>query len=142
MVEWVARGRIMAPAAAAVGALSAGLLASGTVQAGARDTTLQMRVQVVDACQIRLAPGGILDQACGSGGQTLPRVTMSDLIDGFGARAAHDLRPIEALAWPQQVTAPAMLGVDGAARSMTANQRAVGLATQIAQRVRWITLTY
>lgn len=148
MVERVARGRIMVPAAAALGVLSVGLLAAGPAQAAGQDTTLQMRVQVVDACQIRLAPGGTLDQACGSGGQTLPRLTMSDLVEDFEARAAQHFGAIAAPAWPPGATAPAIpsvpaiFGVDGAARFSIANQRAGGVAAQIAQRVRFITLTY
>lgn len=142
MVERVARGRIVVPAAAAFGALSAGLLGSGPVLAGGQYTTLQMRVQVVDACSIRLAPGGFLDQACGSGGQTLPRLTMSDLIDNFQARAAQHFSAIEAPAWPPTATVPAMLNVDGATRTSSANLRAGGVAAQIAQRVRFITVTY
>lgn len=142
MVERVARGRIMVPAAAALGAISAGLVAAGPAQAAGQDTTLQMRVQVVDACQISLAPGGTLDQVCGSGGQTQPRLTMSDLVDDFQARAARHFGAIAAPAWPPGATAPAMLAVDGATRSASANQRAGGVAAQIAQRVRFITLTY
>jgi hypothetical protein len=142
MVERVARGRIMVPAAAALGALSAGLLAAGPAQAAGQNTTLQMRVQVVDACQIRLAPSGTLDQACGSGGRALPRLTVSDLIERLEGRLEAHFGAIEAPVWLPGATIPAILGVDGARRSAIANQRAGGIAAQIAERVRFITLTY
>ncbi len=142
MVERVARGRIMVPAAAALGALSAGFLAAGPAQAAGQDTTLQMRVQVVDSCSIRLAPGGALEQDCGSGGHTPPRQTISDLFERVKAGVGGHLGAIEAPVWPPGATMPTIFRVDSAHRSFIANQRAGGIAMQIAKRVRFITLTY
>jgi hypothetical protein len=139
MVERVARGRISVPAAAAIGAVSAGLLVAGSAFAAGRDATLQIRVQVVDSCEVRLNPGGGLEQACGSGARLPPALSMAR--GGRGSAAV--VMPSQEAA---EAEAPASASATGDAeapdRSTAANQRANGVAAQIVERVRYITLTY
>ncbi len=84
MVERVARGRITVPAAAALTVMAAGMIKAGPADAAGRDTTMQIRVQVVERCRIRLAPSGTLDQWCGAGGaasQAPVSVDLSTLVE-------------------------------------------------------------
>jgi hypothetical protein len=106
MVERVARGRIMVPAAAALTVMAAGMIKPGPADAAGRDTTMQIRVQVVERCRIRLAPSGTLDQWCGAGGaasQTPVSVDFSTLVERL-ARPPTTMpaRPIE----PRPITSP------------------------------------
>lgn len=149
MVERVARGSILAPAAAAIGVAALGMLKPMPAVAGPA-TTLQMRVQVVEACQIRLAPGGSLDELCGWNSEppTMPSLEPKD----FGAPPTIPKLPIAGqlpqkpsfsdmpmLQWPSVTTSPPTLPSAGFA---DANRRALGLAQQIAERVRYVTLTF
>ncbi len=142
MVERAARGRIMVPAAAALGAVSAGFVAASPVTAASRDTTLQIRVQVVEACQIRLTSGGVVEEICGNGGAVQPRVTIRELIDRFEPSATRPFAALEAPALPLAALRPGRLDPQPQLRAIAANQRAVGIAEGIAQRVRLITLAY
>jgi hypothetical protein len=143
MVERVGRGRIIVPAAAALGAVSAGMLAAGPSLAAGRDATLQMRVQVVEACQIRVLPAGRLEQSCGGGDRgARPQLSMGELIDGFRDRAGRQLGRLEASVWPGGLDAPMTVSVQPVDRRESANRRAGAIAADIAQRVRFITLTY
>ena len=139
MVERVARGRISVPAAAAIGAVSAGLLFAGSAFAAGRDATLQIRVQVVDSCQVRLRPGGGLEQACGSGARLPPTLSRAKP----GEPSAADVTPsLEATDAEASAAASAPIDAEAPDRSTAAIQRANGVAAQIVERVRYITLTY
>ncbi len=143
MVERVARGRILVSAAAALGAVSAGLMAPGPAAAADRSATLQIRVQVVEPCQIRVLPGGTLRQACGGGGRSQPPlVSIGDLADHLAARLPQPPAPIAAPSAPKLAPLPMPPGLHMPDRSPGANQRALGVAAGIAERVRFITLTY
>jgi hypothetical protein len=135
MVERVARGSIVAPAAVALGAATLGLMAP-LPAVGGQETTLQIRVQVVEACQIRLAPSGQLGELCPwSGGlQPLPTVEMPS----FNATLPDPdgwMTP-----WPAVAPLPSPKPIAGGFDD--ANRRALGLAQEIAQRVRYVTLTF
>jgi len=122
MVERVARGRIMVPAAAALTVMAAGALDSKPAQASGRQATLEIRVQVVEPCRIRIGPSGTLEQNCSGSSFVASPVTvrLGDLVD----RSA--------------IVAPST----AIARFAAANQRASDIATTISQRVRFITVAY
>lgn len=134
MVERVARGSILAPAAAAIGAAALGMMKPLPATAG-QETTLQMRVQVVEACQIRLAPEGGFGEICGWSG-TPPPMPSIDPRD-FGSMPPPRDRPMPP--WPEVTTSPPTFP---AMRFDEANRRALGLAQKIAERVRYVTLTF
>lgn len=70
MVEQVARGRLTLPAAAALGLVTLGAVAPAPAMADGRQATLQIRVQVVNACRIVLSGKGKkrkVTQVCGAG---------------------------------------------------------------------------
>lgn len=150
MVERVGRGRIRAPAAAALGAVSAGLLAASPAVAGGRDTTLQIHVQVVEPCRIRISSAGLLDQLCGGGLQPV-QVSVSDMLAELRAKAGEQLGSPPALpnlpslpALPSLPTlgSPAAVVIDPQPRIGAAVERANQVAATIAERVRYITLAY
>lgn len=133
MVERVARGSILAPAAAILGAATIGLLKPVPATA-ASETTLQIRVQVVEACQIRLAPGGRLGELCAGspGSSPLPAIEMPAL-------APARRLPSRIGAMPPLSRIPPILprrDIDDA------NRRALSLAREIAERVGYVTLTF
>lgn len=143
MVERVGRGRILVPAAAALGAVSAGMLAAAPSLAAGRHDTLQIRVQVVEACQIRVLPGGALEQSCGGGsGGLKPRLSMGELIEDFRERAGDHFGRLDVPVWPGGLDPPMTVAVDPVDRPASANRRAGAVAARIAERVRFITLTY
>jgi len=134
MVERVARGSILAPAAAAVGAATLGLMAP-LPAAGGQAATLEIRVQVVEACQIRLAPSGRLGELCPWAGdsRSMPTIEMPSL----DAKLPRLERPMTS--WPAIAPPPPMPPIG---HFDAANRRALDLAQQIAQRVRYVTLTF
>jgi hypothetical protein len=156
MVERVARGRIMVPAAAALTVMAAGLMKPQPVAAAGREATLQIRVQVVEPCRIRLAPSGALDHACGAGGslgQTPVSVQLSALVEQLarpplpGAIATPVMPSLSgsviAPASPTLPLRPHTVSVETAnARLAAANQRANDVVERITQRVRHITVAY
>ena len=102
MVERVARGRIMVPAAAALTVMATGLMKPQPVEAAGRDATIGIRVQVVEPCSIRLGPSGALEHECGGGGslsQTPVAVQLAALVEQLarqplpGASTAPALPP-------------------------------------------------
>lgn len=154
MVERVARGRIMVPAAAALTVMATGMMKPEPASAAGPATTIEMRVQVVEPCRIRLAPSGALAHDCsgGSFGQTSAAVQLSGLVERFEPTVQQRL---------EQPERPAMLGGVGlptgpvglspalaadtsapSARFAAANQRANDIAERIGQRVRYITVAY
>jgi hypothetical protein len=154
MVERVARGRIMVPAAAALTVMATSMMKPEPANAAGPATTLEMRVQVVEPCRIRLAPSGALAQECGGGslGQTSVAVQLSGFVERFEATVQQRL---------EQPAHPTMLGGVGmptgsiglapafaadasapSARFAAANQRANDIAERIGQRVRYITVAY
>jgi hypothetical protein len=152
MVERVARGRISVPAAAAIGAVSAGLFVAGSAFAAGRDATLQIRVQVVDSCEVRLNQGGGLDQHCGSG-ESLPpmittsivaepMITTSDVVEPLSGDESEQPGAMDAKGSSAASASAAAAGLDAPGRAVAASQRAKGVAAQIVERVRYITLTY
>ena len=170
MVERVARGRIMVPAAAALTVMATGLMKPQLAEAAGRDATIAIRVQVVEPCSIRLAPSGALEQACGGGtfSQTPVAVQLSALVEQLGRPSlpgagttpapapqpspiGTPLRPptLGAMtpAQPPLATlaplAPPTLSVEApSARLAAANQRATAVVERISQRVRHITVAY
>jgi hypothetical protein len=146
MVERVGRGRIRVSAAAALGAVSAGLLAASPAMAGGQDTTLQIRVEVVERCRIRVLPGGLLDQACGGGLQPA-QISVGEMVADLGARAAERLDSPPALPsspspGPPTPGPPVTVVIDPMPRVGAAVERANQVAASIAERVRYITLAY
>ncbi len=144
MVERVARGRIMVPAAAALTVIAAGMIKSEPAHAAGRETTLEIRVQVVEPCRIRIGPSGLLDQSCGGGGAgiTPASVRIAELTGQLQSTAA--LRP-GGFTVPAQSRADmtGRIGGTGAAdRLAAANQRASAIALRISERVRYITVAY
>ena len=159
MVERVARGRIMVPAAAALTVMAVGALKSEPAHAAGRQATLQVRVQVVEPCRIRIAPAGTLEQSCGLISPMAAPVTvrLGDLIERQAiSLPAQPLRPeppplpgesprllqpsgsiTPALAAPEPLSSATM-----GDRFAAANQRAAAIATEISQRVRYITVAY
>lgn len=136
MVERVARGRLIVPTAAALGLMAANMVGADQVWAASRDTTLQIRVQVVESCQIHVSRVGRLAQSCGGGsvGATLPSVPSLRFLrslPGFSGR----------IAWPSDAL-PTLVRIDPAKRVNRANRRAQAIAARIAQRVRYITVVY
>lgn len=155
MVERVARGRIMVPAAAALTVMAAGMVKSEQANAAGPETTLEIRVQVVEPCRIRLGPSGALAHGCGGGGsqsQMPVSVQLSGLVQRFEAtlqeRLAQPERPPMLgsggmPARPIGFTTPHVVSVDALnARFTAANQRASDIAERIGQRVRHITVAY
>lgn len=155
MVERVARGRIMVPAAAALSVIAAGMITPEQAKAAGPETTLEIRVQVVEPCRIRLAPSGDLAHGCGGGGslsQTPVSVQLSGLVERFEAtvqeRPAQTERPPMLAsglvpARPSGLTTPHVVSIDApSARFAAANQRASDVAERIGQRVRHITVAY
>ncbi len=155
MVERVARGRIMVPAAAALSVMAAGMMKPDQANAAGPETTLEIRVQVVEPCRIRLAPSGSLEHGCGGGGsfsQTPVSVQLSGLVERFQAtvqeRSAQLERPPMlgsgiVSARPIGLATPQLPTVDApSARFAAANQRASDVAERIRQRVRHITVAY
>ena len=143
MVERVARGRIMVPAAAALTVIAAGMIKSEPAHAAGRETTLEIRVQVVEPCRIRIGPSGLLDQSCGGGaGITPASVRIAELTGQLQSTAA--LRP-GGFTVPAQSRADMTGGIGGtgaADRLAAANQRASAIALRISERVRYITVAY
>jgi hypothetical protein len=155
MVERVARGRIMVPAAAALSVMAAGMMKPDQAEAAGPETTLEIRVQVVEPCRIRLAASGDLEHWCGGGGrlgQTPAAVHLSALVERFEAtvqgRPAQTGRPPTlpsgaVPARPIGLATPHVVNNDApSARFAAANQRASDLAERIGQRVRHITVAY
>jgi hypothetical protein len=155
MVERVARGRIMVPAAAALTVMAAGMVKPEQANAAGPETTLEIRVQVVEPCRIRLAPSGGLAHSCGGGGplsQTPVAVQLSGLVERFDATVQERLAqterpPMLAIgivpARPIEFTTPYVVSIDApSARFTAANQRASDVAERIGQRVRHITVAY
>lgn len=154
MVERVARGRIMVPAAAALTVMAAGMLASKPAQAAGRQATLEIRVQVVEPCRIRIGPSGALEQNCSGSSFAAPPVTvrLGDLVErsaigepAYPRRVAPPSRLVETPQLlprsgspPPAIVAPAT----ASARFAAANQRASDIAATISQRVRFITVAY
>lgn len=142
MVERVARSRLIVPAAAALGLIATGMARPDQASAASRESTLQIRVQVVESCQIRVSNVGQLAQFCGGGGvgKPLPSLPIGEILDSLRGHAA-------ALASLQQRTiwsgyGVTSISVDPAERIVSANQRASQIAERIAQRVRYITVVY
>lgn len=159
MVERVARGRIMVPAAAALTVMAVGAFKSEPAHAAGRQATLQVRVQVVEPCRIRIAPVGTLEQSCGIISPMAAPVTvrLGDLVErqaiSFPALPMRPERPPLLAESPQLLqpsgsispvlSAPAPLSSATLGnRFAAANQRAAAIATAISQRVRYITVAY
>jgi len=136
MVERVARGRLIVPAAAALTLMASGITGPDQALAGTRDTTLQIRVQVVESRQLRVSTIGQLAQSCGGGGvgallPSLPSLPSPPSLPSLPAQVA----------WPSNGV-PSLVRIDPAERINRANQRANATAERIAQRVRYITIAY
>jgi|GEM_PF-2327057 len=154
MVERVARGRIMVPAAAALTVMAAGAIESGSAHAAGRQATLEIRVQVVEPCRIRVAPSGALEQSCGgSSAVSAPAtVRLGDLLERSAMRLPErSTRPdapslftdrLRATARPEFASPAVVVPPSGTARFAAANQRAGEIAARIGQRVRFITVAY
>lgn len=136
MVERVARGRLFVPAAAALGLMAVGIGGADQVSAASRDTTIQIRVQVVESCQIRVSNVGRVAQSCGGGGvgASLPSLPALRSLPSLPSLRRLVVWPIDAL--------PSFVRIDPDERTNRANQRAKGIARRIAQRVRYITIAY
>lgn len=154
MVERVARGRILVPAAAALTVMAAGVVDSRPVHASGRQATLEIRVQVVEPCRIRIGPSGTLEQACGGTSFVAPAATvrLGDLVDrvAIGEPAAplrgsasilsrETLQPLPTSGSPPTALVAPSTATD---RFAAANQRSSDIATTIGQRVRFITVAY
>lgn len=71
MIERVAPGRILVPASMVLGIAAVGLATAQAPLAGVARASLGIRVQVVEACAISVAPAGGVDQSCGGGQEGL-----------------------------------------------------------------------
>ncbi len=143
MVERVARGRLIVPAAAALGLIATGMARPEQASAAGRETTLQIRVQVVESCQIQVSNTGRLAQSCGGGrvGNAFPSPPIGELLDSLRERAAA----LASLKQPAVLSGggvAALITLDRFERIASANRRAGQMAERIAQRVRYITVVY
>ena len=143
MVERVARGRLIVPAAAALELIATGMARPEQAFAAGPETTLQIRVQVVESCQIQVSSVGRLAQSCGGGsvGNTLPSPPIGEVLDSLRQRAAA-LASLEQRAVWSGGGVTSLITPDPAERIASANQRAAHMAERIAQRVRYITVVY
>lgn len=154
MVERVAPGRIMVPAAAALTVMAAGVLDSRPAAATGRQATLEIRVQVVEPCRIRIAPSGTLEQSCLGSGSVGPPVTvrLDELVERLGiGLPERPPRPALPAGFGDaaQLSPPSgsissgfVVPSTASARIAAANQRAGAIATTISQRVRFITVAF
>lgn len=143
MVERVARGRLIMPAAAALGLIATGMARPEQASAAGRETTLQIRVQVVESCQIQVSNVGRFAQSCGGGGvgNALLPPPIGEVLDALRERAAA-LESLEQRAVWSGGGVTSLITLDRAERIASANQRAGQIAERIAQRVRYITVVY
>jgi hypothetical protein len=113
MVEQVARGRLKVAAVAALGLATVG--ASAPANAAGKSTTMQIRVRVVESCQIRIDNRlGRPLQLCGGPGAIPPIATIPKITFDL-----PPLPPLPRIEWP-----------------------ASRLAASSLKRVRFVTFTY
>lgn len=122
MVEQVARGRLKVAAVAALGLATVGVTAPAN--AAGKSTTMQIRVRVVESCQIRIDNRiGQPLQICGSPGTIPPIGTISPIANI--PLITFDLPPLPPLPPLPVIERPASL-----------------LASTSLERVRFVTFTY